>query len=174
MAENGIIYFEIGIHGIPVTLDPLVYADLGKTALDGYPFFNLDNRDRYYYKRVYLGCVRAVDFIFSLPEFDGSNLAVTGGSQGGALSIVTAGLDSRVKYLAALYPALCDLTGYLHGRAGGWPHMFAEYNKPFHAKADKIETSQYYDVVNFARLVKIPGYYTWGYNDVTCPPTSMF
>ncbi len=174
MAENGIIYFEIGIHGIPVTLDPLVYADLGKTALDGYPFFNLDNRDRYYYKRVYLGCVRAVDFIFSLPEFDGSNLAVTGGSQGGALSIVTAGLDSRVKYLAALYPALCDLTGYLHGRAGGWPHMFAEYNKPFHAKADKIETSQYYDVVNFARLVKVPGYYTWGYNDVTCPPTSMF
>lgn len=174
MAEYGMITFEIGIHGIPVTMDPSVYNDLGRTTLDGYWNFNLDNRDRYYYKRVYLGCVRAIDFIWSLPEFDGTTLAVTGGSQGGALSIVTAGLDSRVKFLAALYPALCDLTGYLKGRAGGWPHMFAEPNKEFNVKKDKIETSKYYDVVNFARLVKVPGLYSWGYNDVTCPPTSMF
>ena len=174
MAESGMITFEIGIHGIPVTMDPSVYIDLGKTALDGYPFFNLDDRDRYYYKRVYLGCVRANDFLCSLPEYDGSTLAVTGGSQGGALSIVTAGLDPRVKYLAAFYPALCDLTGYLFGRAGGWPHMFNDYNKAFNNKKDKIETSKYYDVVNFARMVKAPGLYSWGYNDVTCPPTSMF
>jgi cephalosporin-C deacetylase-like acetyl esterase len=174
MAEYGLITFEIGIHGIPVTMDPSVYTDLGRTTLDGYWAFNLDDRDRYYYKRVYLGCVRAIDFLWSLPEFDGSTLAVTGGSQGGALSIVTAGLDSRVKYLAALYPALCDLTGYLSGRAGGWPHMFAEQNKAFNVKKDKIETSKYYDVVNFARMVKVPGFYSWGYNDVTCPPTSMF
>jgi len=174
MAENGVITFEIGIHGIPVTMDPSIYLDLGKTVLDGYPFYNLDDRDRYYYKRVYLGCVRAIDFLFSLPEFDGSTLGVTGGSQGGALSIVTAGLDTRVKFLAAFYPALCDVTGYLHGRAGGWPHMFNEYNKAFNNKKDKIETSKYYDVVNFARKVKAPGYYSWGYNDVTCPPTSMY
>lgn len=174
MAENGVITFEIGIHGISVILDPSVYLDLGKTTLDGYPTFNLDDRDRYYYKRVYLGCVRAIDFIYSMPEFDGSTLAVTGGSQGGALTIVTAGLDSRVKYLAAFYPALSDLTGYLNGRAGGWPHMFNEANKAFNNKKDKIETSKYYDVVNFARQVKVPGYYSWGYNDVTCPPTSMY
>ncbi len=174
MAENGIIVFEIGIHGIPVTMDPAVYADMGRGVLDGYPFYNLDDRDRYYYKRVYLGCVRSVDFIYSLPQFDGKTLAVTGGSQGGALSIVTAGLDNRIKYLAAFYPALCDLTGYLNGRAGGWPHMFNDYNKAFNAKKDKIETSKYYDVVNFARQLKVPGFYSWGYNDVTCPPTSMF
>lgn len=174
MAENGLITFEIGIHGIPVTMNPSVYTDLGRTTLAGYWTYNLDDRERYYYKRVYLGCVRAIDFIWSLPEFDGSTLAVTGGSQGGALSIVTAGLDSRVKYLAVLYPALCDLTGYLSGRAGGWPHIFAEPNRSFNVKKDKIETSKYYDVVNFAKLVKVPGFYSWGYNDVTCPPTSMF
>ena len=33
-------------------------------------------RDKYYYKQVYLGCVRANDFIYSLPQFDGSHLAV--------------------------------------------------------------------------------------------------
>jgi cephalosporin-C deacetylase len=174
MAEKGIITFEIGIHGIPVTMEPYVYTDLGSGTLNGYPNYNLDNRDRYYYKRVYLGCVRANDFLTSLPQYDGSNLAVTGGSQGGALSIVTAGLDARVKYLAAFYPALSDVTGYLNGRAGGWPHLFDKNNLPYNDLKEKKETVKYYDVVNFARLLKVPGLYSWGFNDETCPPTSMY
>lgn len=174
IAEKGFITLEIGIHGVPVNMDLDVYTNLGAGALYGYQNFNLDDRERYYYKRVYMGCVRANDFIVSLPQYDGKNLAVTGGSQGGALSIITAALDPRVKYLAAFYPALCDVTGYLKGRAGGWPHLFDKYNLPFNNKKDKIETCGYYDVVNFARLVKVPGMYSWGYNDETCPPTSMY
>jgi cephalosporin-C deacetylase len=172
-AEAGIISVEIGINGIPVTMDKSVYANLAAGPLNDYWYTNLDDRDRYYYKRVYLGCLKANDFIFSLPQFNGETLAVSGGSQGGALSIITAALDSRVKYLYSFYPALCDLTGYFSGRAGGWPHMFASYNA-FNNKKDKIETSKYYDVVNFARLLKIPGVYSFGYNDEVCPPTSMF
>ena len=171
MAENGIINLQIGIHGIPVTLDSIVYANLQYGALDGYPTFNLDLRDEYYYKHVYLGCVRAVDFIYSLPQFDGKTLAVMGGSQGGALSIVTAALDDRVKCLSCFYPALCDITGYLHGRAGGWPHVFIN---PKYATTEKIETSKYYDVVNFAKQLKVPGFYSFGFNDKTCPPTSIY
>ena len=169
-AEQGFITFQIGIHGIPVNLDPVVYTDLAAGALDGYPTFNLDDKDFYYYKRVYLGCVRSVDFIESLDCFDGKTIGVTGGSQGGALSIVTAGLDSRIDYLAAFYPALSDLTGYLSERAGGWPHLF---KNGFTNKPEKVETSKYFDVVNFARFVKVPGWYSWGYNDNVCPPTSM-
>ena len=173
LAEEGVISFQIGIHGIPVTMEPYVYNNLRYGALNSYWTMNLDDKDEYYYKRVYLGCVRAVDFITSLPEYDGSNLAVTGGSQGGALSIITAGLDDRIKYLAAFYPALSDLSGYLNGRAGGWPHMFRPGNTAF-IKEDKIETALYYDVVNFARQVTQTGWYSWGFNDVTCPPTSMY
>jgi cephalosporin-C deacetylase len=173
MAEKGIITFQIGIHGIPVNLDQLLYDSLGRGAFNGYWVYNLDNRDRFYYRRVYLGCVRANDFLLTHPKWDGQHLAVTGGSQGGALSLVTAGLDERVNGLAAYYPALCDLTGYLHNRAGGWPHMFQD-PKNGHRTADKLKTAQYYDVVNFARRIKVPGLYTWGYNDETCPPTSMF
>lgn len=170
-AEQGYITFQIGIHGLPIDLPQSVYNDLGSGALRGYQTFNMDDKDAYYYKRVYLGCVRSIDFIFTLPQFDGTNLLTYGGSQGGALSIVTAGLDSRVKGLVAYYPALCDLTGYLHGRAGGWPHMFR--NKAFDVPEKKL-TAQYYDVVNFARLINVPGYYSFGYNDMVCPPTSMF
>jgi cephalosporin-C deacetylase-like acetyl esterase len=174
MAERGIITLEIGIHGIPVTMEPLVYNSLGSGALSRYYTYNLDDKDRYYYKRVYMGCVRANDFLLSLPQFDGSNLAVTGGSQGGALSIITAGLDPRVKYLAAFYPALSDVTGYLEGRAGGWPHLFDRNNLDGNNTSAKLETCGYYDVVNFARQLTIPGLYSWGFNDETCPPTSMY
>ncbi|MBE9463027.1 acetylxylan esterase [Dyadobacter subterraneus] len=173
-AEKDIITFEIGIHGISVIMDPSVYNDLGLGALNGYPNYNLDDKDRFYYKRVYLGCVRANDFLTSLPQYDGTNLAVTGGSQGGALSIITAGLDPRVKWLGAFYPALSDVTGYLSGRAGGWPHYFDKTSVKVNNTKEKLATVGYYDVVNFARRVKVPGYYMWGYNDETCPPTSMY
>ncbi|NDE09421.1 MAG: acetylxylan esterase [Chitinophagia bacterium] len=173
-AEKGIITFQIGIHGIPVTMDPSVYLDLGSGILNGYFNHNLDDRDRFFYKRVYVGCVRANDFLTSLPQFDGVNLAVTGGSQGGALSIVTAALDKRVKNLGAFYPALSDVTGYLIGRAGGWPHYFDKGNMAYNNTKEKLKTLGYYDVVNFAKRVTVPGFYSWGYNDETCPPTSMY
>ena len=177
LAEKGIITFQIGIHGLPVILDQAVYDSLARGGLAGYMFNNLDNRNTYYYHRVYLGCVRANDFLTGLAKWNGQDLAVTGGSQGGALSIVTTALDPRVKGLAAFYPALSDMTGYLNNRAGGWPHMFRVTNTSgaaSHRTKEKIETSKYYDVVNFARRVKVPGIYTWGFNDETCPPTSMY
>lgn len=174
MAERGVITLQIGIHGIPVTMEQSVYDVLRAGALAGYQTFGMESRDRYYYKRVYLGCVRANDFLVSRPNWDGQTLAVTGGSQGGALSIVTAALDPRVKALAAYYPALADTTGYIRNRAGGWPHMFRPDGPGSHRTADKVETLRYYDVVNFARRVKVPGLYSWGFNDETCPPTSMY
>ncbi len=171
LAEKGIITLQIGIHGISVILDQSVYDNLGAGALNRYNVAGNDNKDTYYYKRVFLGAVRANDFLVSLPQFDGRNLGVIGGSQGGALAISTAALDSRVKALAASYPALSDMTGYIYGRAGGWHHVFR--SKENQTK-EKIETSKYYDTVNFARRLKVPGIYSWGFNDETCPPTSIY
>lgn len=167
---DDVITLEVGIHGVPVNMPQEVYNNLAAGALNNYPAMNKNNRDTHYYKRVYLGCVRAVDFIFTLPEFDGQTVGVTGGSQGGALSIVTAGLDPRIKFLAAFYPALCDYAGYLNNRAGGWPHYFSK-NQPV---LNEVETLAYFDVVNFARRVQAPGWYSWGYNDTVCPPTSTY
>ena len=174
LAHKGIITFEIGIHGVTVTRPNQFYYDLAFGPLDKYYFFNLDDRDTYYYNRVYLGCLRAVDLLVSLPEVDTSQIAVYGGSQGGALSIVTAALDHRIKYVAAFYFALSDVTGYLHDRAGGWPHMFSPDNIATMGTKEKIHVSSYYDVANFAKLITIPGIYCWGFNDEVCPPTSIY
>ena len=173
-AARGAITLQIGIHGIPIDMAPEVYANLSSGALNGYWNFNVSDKDIYYYKRVYLGCIRAVDFLVSLPQYDGQNLGIQGGSQGGALSIISAALDPRIKYLSAMYPAMSDMTGYLNGRAGGWPHIFAGNNLAYYNYPDAVETIGYYDVVNFARILKTPGFYSWGFNDDTCPPTSYY
>ncbi len=171
LAEHGVITFQVGIHGIPVNLPDSVYEDLGKGPLVNYPTFNLDNRDRYYYRRVFMGVVRSVDFLVQHPRWNKKHLAITGGSQGGALSIIGAGLDPRIKTLVAFYPALSDHAGFVQGRAGGWPFLFRHETS---RTEEKLRTATYFDVVNFARRIKIPGFYSFGYNDEVCPPTSMY
>lgn len=168
--EKGVMILEIGIHGIPVNLPAEVYTGLYNGALKGYHSFNLDDRDRFYYKRVITGCVRAIDFIEQLPWFNGC-LATFGGSQGGGLSIIVAGIDKRVDALVSYYPAMSDMAGYTAGRVGGWPHTLKD--KRFHTP-EVINTLSYYDVSSFAREVSVPGFYTFGYNDMVCPPTTTY
>lgn len=171
-AENGVISLQIEIHGLPFSLSDEQYSAI-RSAIGDYWSMNLDHRENYYFNHVYLGCKRSIDLIYDLPEFNGF-VATTGGSQGGALALITAALDKRVRGVAAFYPALCDLTGYLHNRAGGWPHLFNAKNLPMNNTPQKVENIAYYDVVNFARIVSVPIFYSFGYNDNTCPPTSLY
>lgn len=170
-AADGAITLEIGIHGVPVNMPQSVYDDLANGALNGYPYFNDNSREQSYYNRVFIGVIRAIDFIYTLDDFDGKTLGVTGSSQGGALSIVAAALDKRVTFYAAVHPAMCDHRGHLQKRAGGWPHYFLYFPNP---DKKRLQMADYYDMVNFARLIKVPGWYSWGYNDDVCPPTSIY
>ena len=52
--------------------------------------------------------------------------------------------------------------------------MFAGNNAILNLKDEKVETSRYYDIVIFAKLIEAPSYFSWGYNDPTCPPTSYY
>ncbi len=169
-APGKIITLEIGIHGIPVTMDQMFYDALASGALSNYWTFCRHSRDAFYYNRVIVGALRAVDFICSLSQYNGTSLGVTGSSQGGALSVITAALDSRVTFLAAVHPALCDHEAYFQKRACGWPHYFFYDGTP---SEKELETVRYYDTANFARMLTVPGWFSWGYNDEVCPPTSM-
>ncbi len=174
-AESGFIRFDMEIHGIRPNLDAETYKSISQafgSDNNSYLVNGLDDRDSYYMKKVYLSCVRAIDFLTSLPGWDGKNVIVQGGSQGGALALVTAGLDDRVTACAANHPALSDMAGYKAGRAGGYPHLFTRFSGM--DTPQKMKTLQYYDVVNFARQIKVPVFMTWGYNDNVCPPTTSY
>ena len=172
-AEQGFIRLEMEIHGLNPELSPETFKDLSASFGD-YLLKGLDDRDNYYMKKVYLACVRAIDYLTSLDEWDGKNVIVQGGSQGGALALITAGLDSRVTLCVANHPALSDMAGYKAGRADGYPHFFTKLNNYHTDTQEKLQTMAYYDVVNFARQINIPVYLTWGYNDNTCPPTTSY
>lgn len=176
-AERGFITLEIGIHGLPVNLPQEIYDRLQAGALNNYWRFNLDDRDAYYFRRVYLGCLRANDLLTSRPSWDGRNLVAAGASQGGQLAIVTAALDPRVSALIAVHPGLCDVTpARLHLRATGeWlPYSADKLAQSPHATPAKRATIAYYDTVNFARRVRVPGCYLWGYNDEVCAPSTLY
>lgn len=173
-ASKGFITLDLYIHGHPINKDKAFYEGLKKNELKDYMFKGLSHRDSFYYHNVILGCVRGVDFIYSLPIFDGENLGAWGSSQGGALSIITTSLDQRIDYVVALCPAMCDYTGYLFDRAGGWPHHFIRTNFNDIKDSDLASVLAYYDVVNFSKNITVPGYYSWGFNDLTTPPTSFY
>ena len=64
------------------------------------------------------------------------------------------------------------MAGYKTGRAGGYPHFFR--NTVDMDTPEKIRTMAYYDVVNFAQLIRADTYMTWGFNDNVCPPTTSY
>ncbi len=173
-ASQGAIVLEIGIHGIPVTMEQYIYDNLQNGALNGYWNYGMDNRDDSYYKHVVLGCIRALDYIEQYTPWNGKEMGVTGSSQGGFLSLATAGLDKRITFYAAVHSALCDHTASLKGVACGWPHYFF-WNKG-KGMEKNIETSRYYDGVNFARLItnQQKGWFSFGYNDDVVPPTTAW
>ena len=176
-APGKCIVLEIGIHGIPVTMQQSIYDDLRNAALNNYWEVNLAEPNKNYYKRVVTGAVRGVDFIASLPEWDGKAIGVTGSSQGGFLSLATAALDKRITFLGVVHDAMCDFEAEMHDVGGGWPHYFYWDVKNGTNKEllnMKVEGARYYDGVNFARRVTQPGWYSFGYNDEVVPPTSSY
>ena len=173
-ASQGAVTLEIGIHGIPVTMEQGVYDNLNNGALKGYWEFGMDDRDKSYYKHVILGCIRALDYLEQYTPWNGKECGVTGSSQGGFLTLATAALDKRITYYAPVHAALCDHTNWQRGAACGWPHYF--YWNKGKGQEKQIETSRYYDGVNFARLItdQQKGWFSFGYNDDVVPPTTAW
>jgi cephalosporin-C deacetylase-like acetyl esterase len=81
------------------------------------------------------------------------------------------GLHPKITALLANVPAGCDQTGPLVGRQPGWPMWYYQTRGKDREKV--IETSRYYDVVNFAGHIKCPALVAVGLIDQTCPPAGV-
>ncbi len=166
-AAQGVIVLELGIHGIPVNLKGSTYSDLDNGALGSYSKYGINDKHTFYYRRVITGCVLGVDFLLSLPQCNGK-IGTMGGSQGGMLSIITSALDSRVAATGVYFPGFCDREGVLNNCAGEGPNAIKGKNTQ---PDDILNTIRYYDTANFARYLKAPVFYAYGYNDRSCAPT---
>src|SRR5204863_7592969 len=101
---------------------------------------------------------------------------------GGYQTLVMAGLYPAVTAYAAGVPAGCDHTGKQAHRAPGWPGWAGRTWQPVSSAPDApkkdydkmLQTSRYFDCMNFAKNIKVPGIIGMGLVDVTCPPEGVF
>lgn len=172
-AAQGMLALDINAHGIENGKPASFYTELKDGKLKGYPFFNSDDKDKIYFKGMFLRLIRSLEFIKSQPEWDGKTLIVTGGSQGGAQSLVAAGIDPQVTLCIAHVPAMCDHTGILANQSSGWPRFIKmKDGKP--ENENIVKTVPYFDAANFAARIKAETLVTVGFIDTTCAPTSVY
>lgn len=125
--------------------------------------------ENYIYAKVWPAVSKAMDYVASLPEYDGKHFAATGNSQGGGTALALAYLNKNVTCVASSVPALCDHYGYLLSRQAGWPQMHRIFKDE---KQKRI--IPYFDCASFAKRVKVPAIFSIGYVDTTCSPSSVY
>jgi cephalosporin-C deacetylase len=172
-AEMGALSMNIIIHDLPVDESKDFFKKQADGPLKDYRDIGATDKNKSYYRAVILGCVRCLDYLTSRPDYNGKDLGVTGGSQGGALTLITSGLDPRVTLAAPNVAAMCDHSGYANKRVGGWPHWLNRFKEK--DQLDKaLEASAYYDAVNFARKFKGKSLHGVGFVDTVCAPTTVY
>jgi len=173
MDNDDFIAFDINVRGNGNSKDVI------NIGTDNYCLVNVENKDNYIYRGVYMDCVRGLDFLCSHENLgiDTSKIFVEGGSQGGALALITAALDKRVKLLTMQVPLYADIHDNMNISASYdkqvFPFkIFRRYNDvhPGFTWDKFFSTFDYYDPQNFAPMVKCPVLMGIGLLDQYCPP----
>ncbi|HOG49666.1 MAG TPA: acetylxylan esterase [Lentisphaeria bacterium] len=176
--RKGVISLDVNAHGLPNAQPAEFYTQLANNELKGYPHFNKDNRDEFYFNGMMLRVMRALDYIKTRPEWDGKTLVAYGSSQGGGQAIAAAALDKQVTLCVASVPALSDHAGTraTPRRQAGWPRLYAVAadGSMDEATAAIARTAEYFDNVNFATRITCETYLSTGFVDLTCVPTSVY
>lgn len=172
-AADGWLVLNIQAHDLPALESQEFFNQQSEGPLKNYPGIGNDDRETSYFLRMYLSCYRAAEYLTTRDDWDGKTLIVTGGSQGGLQSIVTAALNPKITAALANVPAGCDNTGPDANRAPGWPGWIT-WSRAGKDLAKVRQASLYYDVVNFAARVKCPVLVGTGGVDTTCPPAGVF
>lgn len=171
--EYGAIVVDINAHGMLNGQPEEYYKDLEQGELRSYWTHGADDRDRFYFVGMYVRLLRAIDFVATRDEWDGKHLITTGESQGGGQSLAAAGLDRRVSAVVALVPAMCDFTGPVVGRLGGWPRPIDRDVESEQARK-VIDAVRYCDNVNLAAQSRAETLIFVGLIDTTCSAPGIF
>ena len=129
----------------------------------------------YYYRRIYADAVRAVEAVRAHPAVDPARVAVTGGSQGGGMTIAVAGLVDGLAAIAPDVPFLCDFP-----RATTFVDTdpYAEIARYLKTHRDHVEqayrTLAYFDGAILGRLATAPALFSVGLMDQVCPPSTVY
>ena len=177
VAYSRAIVFSVNPCGCENEGDERYYSDFfGKWD---YMLQGWQSRDACWFHGQVLRAVRALEWVKTLPEWNGKDLIVFGRSMGGSQAVQAAALDPSVSVCAAVDPALCDHAGCLdkaHPRNAGWPSVY-EYARTGNLSTDvahALATSDYYETCFFADRIRCRTFIASGLKDGTCPTEGVY
>ena len=155
--QPGAITFNVNAHGLPNGKDKSFYDAITYDPKRN-PYKQSAEKRFEMFQYMFLRAVRAVEYMRTLPEWNGKDLIVTGGSQGGVQSIAAAALDKSVTLAVPGIPAMIGLAEFTISKnvESAWPNP---YTKEFYSKKDITAIAKKFDYVDGAFLLR----------RVTCP-----
>lgn len=185
-ARHGYVALDIQIHGQDVDLEEYPH-------LPGYgPVQGAQHAREHYYYRVHQRVLLAIEALLGQPKVDAERLVVVGGSQGGRLALVAAGLDSRV---AAVVSCIANSPNYPHlnwvSRLNGRTCAEDDPRDPAFAHTPRSDGQElvgapplpthaagrhfaYFDPMNYAPDISCPVLMSAGLIDPVSPPYSIW
>ncbi|MEU4192338.1 acetylxylan esterase [Kribbella sp. NPDC026611] len=163
--------------GFDSTPDDTTYAGLNHTP--GFMTAGITDPETYYYRRVFIDAVRALEAARTSPYVDPAKLVVTGASQGGGISIAAAGLAplAGIELLGCApdVPFLCHFERAVRITDEDPYGEITRYLKGFRQDVDAaLRTLSYFDGVNLGRLATAPALFSVALMDAICPPSTVF
>ena len=128
---------------------------------------------------LFLDTAMLARIVMGLDYVDETRVAVTGGSQGGALTVACAALVPEIKLCAPVYPYLSDYKRVFNmdlnkGAYEGLKYYFRHFD-PTHANEEAIFTKLgYIDIQFLAPRIKAEVLMLTGLVDTVCPPSTQF
>ncbi len=165
-ARHGFAAIDVQVHGFPV--DAENYPPL--------PEATYTRPEQYEHYEVYRNALQAVTALAALPGVDPERLAAAGGSRGGRLSMVVAALNPRLRAAVPGIAHFANLpwlrwTETMNARRRSGENGFSREGIVWD---DRTRVESYFDIVNFAPLVRCPILMNMGLIDPVSLPTAVF
>jgi cephalosporin-C deacetylase len=151
------------------------------TTLRGHIIRGLESKspEDLLFRSVFLDCAQLANIMMGMPGVDPARVGATGGSQGGALCLVCAALEPRVKRVFSVFPFLSDYKRVwdmdLCVNAYDDIKYFLRHFDPHHEREEEIFTRLgYIDIHHLTGRIK--GEVMMGITlmDNICPPSTQF
>lgn len=154
---------------------PDIPADGANPSVPGFMTQGVLAPKTYYYRRVFSDAVRAVETARQHDAVDAERVAVTGGSQGGGISLAVAGLMPDVPVTMPDVPFLCHYRRAMEITDRQPYYELVTFCKRHRDKVETVfRTLSYFDGVNFAVRARARALFSVALMDEICPPSTVF
>lgn len=133
----------------------------------------LDPRE-YYYRAVYMDCIRAIDFAQTCENIALDKIVIHGVSQGGGVGMAVCALDHRPKIALVNVPSNSNLERRVENENGSFSSVSEYLSKYPDRIARAYKTLSYFDTMNMADRIECKVFASVALKDTTCPAECYF